>query len=132
MGVESYKIAAALVGVIAQRLVRTVCPHCKTPYYPPAELLQTLDYQGDTRRQFIRGEGCHECHDTGCKGRVGLYELMWSSSEMRDLIARDVDLETLRRCHLSQGGTTIFREGIRVAENGQASLEEIMRVAFTD
>lgn len=132
MGVESYKIAAALIGVIAQRLVRTVCPHCKTPYYPPAEMLKTLDYQGDTRRQFIRGEGCHECHDTGCKGRVGLYELMWSSSEMRDLIARDVDLETLRRCHLGQGGTTLLRQGISVAENGQASLEEIMRVAFTD
>jgi len=132
MGVESYKIAAALVGVIAQRLVRTVCPYCKTSYYPPAELLRMLDYQGDSRRQFIRGEGCHECHDTGSKGRIGLYEVLWSSRELRDLISGEADLESLRRCHLTQGGSTLLKEGIRAAENGQASLEEVLHVAYTE
>lgn len=132
MGVESYKIAAALVGIIAQRLARTVCPHCKMSYYPSAELLHMLDYQGDAHRQFVRGEGCRECHDSGCKGRVGLYEVLWASREIRELISTHADLEKLRRCHLDQGGTTLLKEGIRLAEEGRTSLEEIVRVAFTD
>jgi len=65
MGIESFKIAAALVGVVAQRLIRTVCPTCKTFSYPSRELLETIHYQGDQRRSFVRGEGCPKCHDTG-------------------------------------------------------------------
>ena len=56
MGIESYKLAAALVGVVAQRLVRTICPHCRTSYYPSAEYLETLHFQGDKRRSFSKGE----------------------------------------------------------------------------
>jgi type IV pilus assembly protein PilB len=132
MGVESFKIAAALVGVVAQRLVRTICPACRTSYYPPAELLQMLRYQGDVRNQFQRGEGCRQCYDTGSKGRIGIYEVLWASRELRELIARDADLETLRRRHLEQGGTTLLQEGIRLAEEGKASLDEVVRVAFSD
>lgn len=132
MGIESFKIAAALTGVVAQRLARTICPHCKASYYPPVDLLQMLHFSDGTRRQFLRGEGCRECFDTGCKGRVGLYEVLWISREMRDRIATEAELEQLRQCHLEQGGTTLLKEGLRLAEEGSISLEEVARVVCAD
>ena len=132
MGIEPYKTAAALAGVIAQRLVRTVCPHCKAPYYPPAELLDMLKYSGDRRRQFIRGEGCRECYDTGFRGRLGMYEVLWTGRDMRQAIVEHHDVEPLRQCHLAQGGTRLIDEGVRMAEEGKTSIEEVIRVAFTD
>jgi type II secretory ATPase GspE/PulE/Tfp pilus assembly ATPase PilB-like protein len=132
MGVERYKTAAALVGAIAQRLVRTICPHCKAPYFPPAGFLDMLRYEGDRRRPFLRGEGCRECFDTGFRGRLGIYEVLWASRAMRETIVEHNDVETVRQCHLAQGGTLLMREGIRLAEEGRTSLEEVVRVAFTD
>lgn len=132
MGVESFKIAAALAGVVAQRLVRTLCPLCKTPYYPPAELLSLIRYTGDKRRQFMHGEGCRECYDTGFRGRLGIYEVLWSSRELRDEVSKGAELERLRQCHLSQGGTLLLDEGLRLAEAGKTSLEEIVRTSFVD
>ena len=85
MGIEPFKIAAALVGVVAQRLIRTVCQACKTFSYPSRELLETIHYQGDQRRSFVRGEGCPKCHDTGFVGRTGIYEVMVVDREIREL-----------------------------------------------
>jgi type IV pilus assembly protein PilB len=132
MGVEPYKIAAALVGVVAQRLVRTICPACRTAFYPPAEILDTLRYTGDRRRQFVRGEGCRACFDTGFKGRLGVYEVLWASRPMRQAIVENPDLVALREQHLAQGGSLLINEGIRLAEEGLTSLDEVMRVAFSD
>ncbi len=132
MGVASYKLASALVGVIAQRLVRTVCPDCATSYYPPAELLSAIHYEGDTRRQFIRGLGCPKCHDTGCKGRVGIYEVLRCTPALRELIVSTSDAQSIRNWHLSQGGNTLLAEGIRLAEKGRTSLDEVVRVAYFD
>ena len=132
MGVETYKTAAALVGVVAQRLVRTLCPTCKAPHYPSSEILELIRYQGDSRRQFMRGEGCRECYDTGFRGRLGVYEVLWASREMRQAIIEHHDVEPLRRCHLEQGGTLLMHEGIRLAEEGKTSLDEVIRVAYSD
>lgn len=132
MGIESFKIAAALVGAIAQRLVRNICPKCKTSYYPPTELLEMLHYQGDKRRQFMRGEGCRECHDTGFRGRVGIYEVLLAGRDLRQIIARQGDLGAIRDFHVSQGGTLLIDEGIRLAEEGRTSLEEVVKVAFSE
>jgi len=74
MGIEPFKLSAALLGIIAQRLVRTVCSSCKTSYYPGSEQLDAIRYQGDRRRQFVRGQGCRECYDTGFRGRTGIYD----------------------------------------------------------
>ena len=130
MGVVGYKIAAALVGVIAQRLVRTVCPHCKAPYYPPAEILEMIHYEGDRRRQFNRGEGCSECHDTGFRGRNGIYEVLSCNPEMRDLISNEASVDALRACHRKMNGETLLQVGIRLAEAGKTSLDEIIETAF--
>jgi type II secretory ATPase GspE/PulE/Tfp pilus assembly ATPase PilB-like protein len=130
MGVAPYKVAAALIGVVAQRLVRTICPHCKTSYYPPSDLLASFRYQGDTRRPFARGEGCPKCHDTGFQGRLGIYEVLSGGPEFRQMIIQDANLDQIRNWCRSQGGRTLFDEGIRLAEKEQTSLDEVMRVAF--
>jgi type IV pilus assembly protein PilB len=130
MGVAPYKVAAALVGVIAQRLVRTLCPHCRANYYPPSELLEGIRYQGDMRRSFARGEGCPKCHDTGFQGRTGLYEVLLATPEFREMIAHDCSLDHIRQWYRSQGGRTLFDEGLQLAEKEMTSLDEVMRVAF--
>lgn len=130
MGIDGFKISAALVGVVAQRLVRTICPNCRTHYYPTNEYLQMLNYEGDTRRTFHRGEGCTQCFDTGFRGRRGVYEILEVNRNIRELISHDPDLEKLRQLHRELGGSTLLDEGLRMAEAGQTSLEEIARIAF--
>ena len=130
MGVASFKIAAALVGVIAQRLVRTICPDCRTQYYPPAEFLDMIHYAGDKRRQFTRGAGCSKCYDTGCRGRIGIYEVLTATPELRGIIGKTPNVGAIQECHRRQGGTSLLAQGIRRAEEGRTSLDEIMRVAF--
>ena len=130
MGVESYKIAAALSGVVAQRLLRTICPKCRTSYFPPVELLRSLHYSPDVRRSFARGEGCRECFDTGFQGRTGIYEVLVLDTRLRELIARDADLETLRQAFRQKGGRTLLEEGLRLAEREMTSLDEVLRTTF--
>lgn len=132
MGVESFKIAASLSGIIAQRLVRTICPDCRTSYYPPADLLDRLQYRGDRSRQFSRGEGCKRCYDTGFQGRIGIYEVLLASREVRELIAEKPDIENIRRLSRESGSSTLLDEGLLAAEQGVTSLEEVLRIAFSD
>ncbi|MCA9076294.1 MAG: type II/IV secretion system protein, partial [Planctomycetaceae bacterium] len=132
MGIAPYKIAAALVGVVAQRLVRNICPNCRTTYYPTAEYLRMIHYEGDERQVFTKGEGCEQCHDTGFQGRTGLYEVLLANREVRQLISSGADLESIRECYRRIGGRSLLDEGIRLAEEGHTSLEEVVRVAFFD
>lgn len=132
MGIASFKIAAALVGVVAQRLVRNVCPHCRNSYFPPAELLDSLQYQGNRRRSFERGEGCSKCHDTGHIGRTGVYEVLDVNPAVREMIVGNASVDAIRRHHIESGGRTLLDDGIRLAEEGLTSLEEVARVAFVD
>ncbi len=132
MGVEPFKVAASLVGVISQRLVRMVCPSCKTTYFPSDELFNLLNYIGDRRRQFVHGTGCRDCHDTGLRGRVGLYEVLAINRELRSAIARGADLDSIREMHLAQGGSLLIEEGLQLAEAGKTSLEEVLRVTSAD
>lgn len=132
MGVASYKIAAALAGVLAQRLIRTICPNCRTTYYPQPEILKILNYSTDRRRPFHKGEGCEQCFDTGHKGRLGIYEYFKVNNELRDLISSGASLQDLQKRHQEMGGTTLLQEGIIRAEEGITSVEEVMRIAFVD
>ncbi len=132
MGVAPYKLASSLLGVVAQRLVRTLCPHCQTTYYPPEQLLKDLYYSGDYRRAFQRGAGCSKCFDTGHQGRLGIYEVMRITSEMRKAMLEHQGVDEIRALHMSQGGTSLLREGLRLAEEGKTSLEEVGRVAIIE
>ncbi|MEM9186472.1 MAG: GspE/PulE family protein [Planctomycetota bacterium] len=130
MGVEPYKLAASLVGVVAQRLLRTICPHCRTTHYPSREYLEALHYAGDKRRGFARGEGCRECYDTGFKGRIGAYEVLGIDEELRELIGRDATANVVRDRLNGEGQRTLLHSGLSLAEQELTSLEEVARVAF--
>ncbi len=130
MGVEPFKLAAAVVGVIAQRLVRTICQSCETSYYPKREFLEAIHYQGDMRRSFRRGEGCRDCFDTGCKGRVGIYEVLTANNEIRRFIADGAPVDMLRQWMREQGARTLLEAGLQLAEQEITSLEEVARVAL--
>jgi len=132
MGIAPYKISASLIGVVAQRLMRKVCPHCQNQYYPPTDVLEMIHYEGDRRRQFVHGEGCKKCYDTGHLGRIGIYEVMQCTPELRDMISTSPRLEQIRECHKNQGGTFLLDEGIKRAEEGLTSIDEVINVAFVE
>ncbi len=132
MDVEPYKIASALLGAIAQRLLRRICPNCKSTYYPPAELLQELKYEGDSRKSFLRGEGCRECYDTGYQGRTGIYEVLTVDPEVRELIMSNANLDLFRAALERQEVKPLMYQGLRLAEQEITSLDEVTRVAFVD
>lgn len=132
MGVEPYKLAAALVGVVAQRLVRTICPHCRTMHYASQETLQALHFQGDLNQKFSRGEGCSSCYDTGYQGRTGVYEVLEADTEVRRLVARDSTSDSLRAWMREAKTPTLLDGGLALAERQETSLEEVARVTLFD
>ena len=81
-------------------------------------------------RSFVRGQGCEQCHNTGFRGRTGIYELLVCDQEMRRLIAPEAAIGEMRQAQRSRGAKTLFDEALRLAENGETSLDEAMRVAF--
>lgn len=132
MDVEPFKIASALLGAIAQRLLRRICANCKSTYYPPAELLQELNYEGDSRKAFLRGEGCQECYDTGYQGRTGIYEVLTVDPQVRELIMTNANLDHFRAALKRQDVQPLLYQGLRLAEREITSLDEVTRVAFAD
>ena len=130
MGVEPYKLAAALVGVIAQRLVRTICPHCRTTHYATQEMLTTMHFQGDPNQKFVRGEGCSECYDTGYRGRTGVYEVLEANADARRLVARDETSDGLRQWMRESESPTLLEGGLELAALQRTSLEEVARVTL--
>lgn len=125
MGVEPFKIAAALVGVVAQRLVRNVCPNCSEAHYPSSAVLQSLQHEPEPGDRFVRGRGCSQCFD-GYRGRSGIYELMPCDTALREKITDSVTLSSLRQAHR---GPSLLSEGMRMAATGVTSIEEVARVA---
>ncbi|QDU90382.1 Type II secretion system protein E [Pirellulimonas nuda] len=132
MGVAPFKIAASLLGVVAQRLLRRVCPHCRGLYYPPPAVLDAIHYTGDRSRQFVRGAGCQRCFDSGCLGRIGVYEMLPVGRELRDLIASGASLDAIRDWSHAAGFEPLLQQGLRAAEDGVVALDEVVRVAAGD
>lgn len=132
MGIEPYLLSSALNGVVAQRLARTICPHCKTKYYPSPEALSDACIPEKTGRPFIRGTGCSKCHNSGMLGRLGLYEVMEVSGTLRRYVHRGAASHEIREVWQKEGGRTLRIEGVETALGGQCSLEEVLRVTHHD
>ncbi|HUU84472.1 MAG TPA: ATPase, T2SS/T4P/T4SS family [Phycisphaerae bacterium] len=128
MGVEPYLIAASCLGFVAQRLARTICPSCKTSYYPSPDLLESVGWGHRTNELFAKGEGCRACHNTGFKGRIGIYEVMLIDAEMQRLIERAVPEVEIREYLAQTGWRTLREKALDVVERGESTLEEVMRV----
>ena len=133
MGVEPYLLASCLVGIVAQRLMRTICPKCKTTFFPEESVLQTIGWQGPCNRAFHRGQGCLLCHDSGFKGRVAIAEVLEMTAEVRNVILTRPSTEEIRMVLAKQSNWRELRdEGIRCVEQGITSIDEMLRVCFVE
>ncbi len=124
MGVPSYLVASCIAGVLAQRLVRRLCPVCKVEVLEP----QKDNHSGEPVAQRFRPSGCQECKMTGFKGRLGIFELMTVDTELRDVIARGAPAEELRYIAESKGMQTLRDNAFRKVKDGVTTVSEIMRV----
>jgi type II secretory ATPase GspE/PulE/Tfp pilus assembly ATPase PilB-like protein len=129
MGIEPFLIGATLLGGLAQRLARKICPDCRVQFDPPPEVAELLAREGFPEAKLTKGTGCNTCHGTGYKGRTGLYELLEITPEIRELINRAAPEEEIRKVALAQGFRVLFRDGIRKVARGVTTLEEVQRVA---
>ena len=132
MNVPSYLLAGALNGVVAQRLARRVCPGCATQYYPSKELLAEAGLARRKKHAFRKGAGCPQCNGTGCRGRVGIYEMLEVNSEIRPLIHIGAAGRELRAAVRKQGVKTLREEGVQLAWEGRISLENALAVTHSE
>ena len=129
MGVPAFLITATVEAILAQRLVRRICSECRTQFAPSDELLMELQLPLDTARKykFYYGKGCARCNNSGYKGRVGIYELMIMSDELRDAIAAEASGDDLRNIARQQGMTTLRESGLKLIFDGQTTIDEVVR-----
>ena len=129
MGVEPFLISATLESVVAQRLVRSVCPDCRVEFEPDEDMLMELGPDADLvrGRTLSYGKGCDKCHHTGYRGRTGLFEIMTIDDEIRRLIEANSSIEELREAALTGGMRSLREAGLRAAAEGRTTIEEVLR-----
>lgn len=133
MGVEPFLLASSTVGVLAQRLVRKLCPRCRQPYLvrpdePAAYLLGKID----APVELYNAKGCNQCEGTGYAGRLALIELLEVNNPIRDLVARNGTATEIEQAALANGMRTLWMEGISKVKQGLTTLDEVQRVAFME
>ncbi len=127
MGVEPFLVASSVEGMMAQRLVRTICPNCKEPYKPDVETFPK-DFQIEQGAVLYRGKGCRECRHTGLKGRIGMFELAVVTDRMRDKILRRASAGELQKLACKEGMKTLRQDGWDKVRAGLTIPEEVLRV----
>jgi type IV pilus assembly protein PilB len=134
MGIEPFLITSSLIGVLAQRLARMICAHCKESYIPPVEALHRLGLQPDTGEEivFYRGKGCDRCKGSGYKGRTGIFELMVLTDSLRELILKGASAIQLREQAIAEGMKTLREDGILKVLEGITTVDELLRVVFVE
>ncbi len=132
MGIERYLLASAFNGVVAQRLARTICPHCRTSYFPSEAALADAGWLGQTQRVFSKGEGCKQCHDSGFRGRAGIYEILEVTEPVRSCIHSAEDEEQIKVVVRQHGWRPLREEGLLLVEQGRSTLEEVLRVTHAE
>ncbi|MDW8261775.1 MAG: type II secretion system ATPase GspE [Phycisphaerales bacterium] len=128
IGVEPYLISSAVNAILAQRLVRKICPHCKEEYQPSAEMREFLALQGFLEDRSFRGRGCDRCRKTGYSGRLGIYELLVMDDSLRDLVTTNPDVTNLRKVCRERGLITLREDGFAKVQKGLTTVDEILRV----
>ncbi len=132
MGIEPFLIASSVVGVLAQRLVRVICPDCKESYTPPVDAFRRLNLAMDLESvTFYRGMGCERCRQTGYRGRTGVFELMMITDHLRELVLRKAPTHELRQEALEAGMITLRQDAMQKILEGITTMEEALRVVYT-
>jgi type IV pilus assembly protein PilB len=134
LGLEAFLLTATLEGVIAQRLVRTICAKCKESYEPKEEELMELALTLDMvkGRRFFRGKGCENCHNSGYKGRMALFEIMSVDDEMRDLIMKAASTTVLKEHAKKRGMRSLRQSGLLAIYEGQTTIDEVVRETLSE
>ena len=128
MGVEPFLASSSIIGVVAQRLVRVICPDCKEAYEPDNSVLEKIGIQKDQNTKFYRGKGCDKCMHTGYLGRIAIFELMIPNDDIRGLTVNKSTTEQLKKAAIESGMTTLQQDGIQKVLSGLTSIEEVLRV----
>jgi len=131
MGIEPFLISSSVIGVIAQRLVRKICPKCKKEIKITPDLKKILDeYEINSNEiTLYKGEGCPYCKDTGYKGRIAIFELMLITENIRDLISKNATTGKLREAAIKEGMCQLREDGIKKVCEGVTTIDEVLRVA---
>ena len=128
IGISPDIMAGNIIGVVAQRLVRVLCPQCKEPVKPTDEERKILGVKRNEAIQIYKHKGCKRCNQTGYRGRMAILELLRIDSDMDSLIARRAHLDELRKMAIDKGFTTLADDGVRRILEGYTSIDEVMRV----
>ncbi|MEO8604820.1 MAG: type II secretion system ATPase GspE [bacterium] len=135
MGIEPFLVASSVIAVMAQRLLRRVCPTCRAPYRPSVEELRQLGISADDlegRSVFRPGPGCPECKQTGYRGRLGIHELLVIDDEVRNLTMKSADSSSIRRVAAAKGMMSLREDGAEKVLRGLTTIEEVLRVTQED
>ena len=132
MGIEGFLVASSVSAVVAQRLVRRICTHCRAHYEPSREELAFLSSMHGRSPMvgFLRGYGCNFCAQTGYLGRIGVYELMLVTDAIRDMVVERATHEDMRKTARSEGMRTLGEEAARLVESGMTTLAEVIRSIY--
>ena len=132
MGIEPFLVSSTLVGVLAQRLVRRICPDCRKSYQPHPEQLRELGITeknfSKIKRSFYRGEGCDKCRQTGYRGRIGIHELLKITEGLKNTILKSSDSTTIKKQGLKEKMITLRRDGVNKILHGLTTVEEILSI----
>ncbi|MBI2851823.1 MAG: type II/IV secretion system protein [Chloroflexi bacterium] len=132
LGVEPFSAATGIIGIVAQRLVRKICPQCKTPAEPTA--VEAIAYEQEMQEsagKFYAGQGCNACSFTGYQGRIGVFEVLVVTEEIRSLIVQRATSSEIKREAMKQGMVTMHRDGMLKVKEGITTVGEVMRAVFT-
>jgi type IV pilus assembly protein PilB len=128
MGVEPYLLSSALIGVIAQRLVRGICPACKTSFIAPPDVVKRYGWEDQGQVQLARGRGCQECYDSGYRGRFAIHELLKVDETLERLVSNNPGREELSAYLREHDVKTLYEDGLEHVLRGETTLEEVSRV----
>jgi len=134
LGMEPFLITATLEGIIAQRLVRKICKHCKEAYEPTEEQLLELGLTPDVVRgkMFYYGRGCDRCNNTGYRGRIGIFEIMIFNDELRELVMNHASTNVMRNAARKEGMRMLREKGLNAIYNGLTTIEEVVKETVTE
>jgi type IV pilus assembly protein PilB len=130
MGIEAFLVASSVLGVVSQRLVRRICQGCKVPHEPTAEEIAFYHSAGGEHEVFVRGAGCQLCSDTGYLDRIGVYEFLRMTPEIRRLLVGWATQDELRRVGIQQGMRTLRTEGLALVDQGVTTISEVIRSIY--
>jgi type IV pilus assembly protein PilB len=135
LGAETFLLASTMTAILAQRIVRKICDHCKTPYDPQPQILEEIKtelgvlYQPKQEVKLYKGKGCNECGGTGYIGRIGIFETLPVTEKISSLVLQSADSNTIEKQAIAEGMITMKRDGYLKALQGLTTIEEVIRVA---